>query len=69
MGGTRFDPVKADDITVEGLAGQLYAHASSSGFAVLWHLLKRDLKDCYRAQARAQIVEYNRRNAPADKES
>ena len=67
MGGTRFDPVKADDITVEGLAGQLYAHASSSGFAVLWHLLKRDLKDRYRTQARTQIAEYNWRNAPSDK--
>ena len=69
MGGTKPAPVNADALTVEGLAGQLYTHASGSGFFVWWHLLRPEVRRVYRDLARQQIAEFNRGNAaPWDEE-
>jgi hypothetical protein len=70
MKGKPPEPIQADDLTIEGLAGQLYTHqASASGYFVWWHILRPEVKERYRNQARQRVAEFNRRNtAPWDKE-
>ncbi len=52
-----------DDLSIEGLAAQLYEREQKGGICVWWHLLRLDLKDEFRRRARFQIQEYAVRNA------
>jgi hypothetical protein len=55
------------DLTVEGLAAQLYSSDAVVAFA-WWHALREDIKKLYRERATAKIAEFNERNAaPWDK--
>lgn len=47
-----------DPLVVEGLAGQLYSveHAT----VAWWHLMREDIKERYRKQARAKIAKFDR---------